>query len=230
MKSNLQAVHEKIAAACAKANRAESDVTLVAVSKLKPIESVMAASDAGQMVFGENYVQEAVDKVAQLPGLQWHFVGTMQTNKIKQTAGKFKLIHSVDREKAAQEISKVSVAAGVVQDILLQIHIGDEASKQGVLFYEAPAIIESILELPNLRLRGLMTLPPLTPDETKARSQFALLRTSLEKWRDKYISHKEKAHFNELSMGTSLDYEWAILEGATLVRIGTSIFGERSET
>ena len=188
----------------------------------------MAASDAGQTLFGENYVQEAVEKVELFPGARWHFIGSLQTNKIKQIAGKFELVHSVDRLKVAAELSKVSVSAGVVQDILLQIHVGDEATKHGVTELEAPGVIESIFQLPNLRLRGLMALPPLTENESKARSQFASLRSNLEKWREKYASHKEKALFKELSMGTSSDYEWAILEGATLVRVGTSLFGERS--
>lgn len=228
LRENLTAVKSKIEAACVRANRSVKDVTLVAVSKTKPIELIIAASDAGQDFFGENYVQEAMEKVQLFPGAHWHFIGALQTNKIKQIAGKFELIHSVDRLKVAAEISKASVALGVVQDILLQIHIGDEATKHGVTESEAPAVIESILSLPNLRLRGLMSLPPLVEDESKARSQFASLHSNLERWREKYIPLKEKPHFKELSMGTSSDYEWAILEGATLVRVGTSIFGERS--
>lgn len=228
IKSNLNQVNARIAKACAQAGRAPSSVTLVAVSKTKTLDQILAASDAGQNVFGENYVQEAVEKVEALPGVDWHLIGTLQSNKVRQIAGKFALIHSVDREKIAAEISKVSIAAGVVQDILLQIHIGDEASKQGLSIEEAPKAIASILQLPNLRLRGLMALPPLTEDEALARSQFALVRTSLEKWREKYFSPKEKALFTELSMGTSSDFEWAILEGATLVRVGTSVFGERN--
>jgi PLP dependent protein len=232
IEANLNDVRERIARACEKSGRAISDVTLVAVSKTKPLEMILAASAAGQKVFGENYVQEAGAKRDQLSALsadvRLHFIGSLQTNKIKQIAGKFELVHSVDREKVAAEISKVSVAVGVVQDILLQIHIGEEETKHGVSTDEAPRVIESILKMPNVRLRGLMALPPLVEDEAKARSQFASLRSNLEAWRDQYFPQEAKAAFTELSMGTSSDYEWAILEGATLVRVGTSIFGERS--
>jgi pyridoxal phosphate enzyme (YggS family) len=172
-------------------------------------------------------VQEALLKNELRPDLRWHLIGSLQTNKVRSITGSFTLIHSVDRLKLAQEIDKEARRAGLVQDILLQMHIGDEESKSGVDQLEAPALIEKISqEFSSLRLCGLMSLPPLTDDEMQAREQFAQLRLALEKWRS-ILPEGQREFFRILSMGTSSDYEWAILEGATHVRIGTSIFGAR---
>ncbi len=220
---NLKRVENAIEKACARAGRTRDEVRLVAVSKTKPVDSILEALRAGQMIFGENYVQEGLEKSRALPGAEWHFIGSLQTNKVKQISGVFELIHSVDRLKLAQEISKVASAAGREQSLLMQVHVGDEATKHGVSFSEAPALIEAILSLPGLRLRGLMALPPLTESEFIARKAFALVRESADRWRREF----GLADFAELSMGTSSDYAWAIQEGATLVRVGTSIFGAR---
>ena len=222
--ANLRDVNALIDAACARAGRARDDVRLVAVSKTKPVSVIEEARRAGQTIFGENYVQEALEKSAAVPQAEWHLIGSLQTNKIRSIAGRFALIHSVDRLRLVQELARVSASAGLVQDLLLQIHIGDEATKHGLPLAEAKPVIEEICRLPSLKLRGLMALPPLTTDEKAGRAAFASVREALEKWRTEFSLGRE---FRELSMGTSSDFEWAILEGATLVRVGTSIFGAR---
>lgn len=227
IKENLERVHERIARACEKAQRSLNEVRLVAVSKTKPIDMVSEAFHAGQTLFGENYVQEALRKIELLPQAEWHLIGSLQTKKARSIAGKFALIHSVDREKLASEISKAAGNIKTVQDILIQVHIGDESTKSGVTLDEAPGLIEAVLKMPNIRLRGLMSLPPLTGNESLARSYFAQLRESMERWRRETMNPVEGSQFTELSIGTSSDFEWAILEGATYVRIGTAIFGER---
>lgn len=227
IEENLNEVRSRIADACQRAGRSPQEVQLIAVSKTKPLSMIREAFQAGQKSFGENYVQEAVEKVSQFPEADWHFIGSLQTNKVKQVVGRFSLVHSVDRLKLADVLAKASDTAGVVQDILLEINVGGEESKHGVIFEEAPALIEHILSLRSLRLRGLMALPPLTEDEKTARANFARLREALVKWRSELFSGEAAERFTELSMGTSSDYEWAILEGATMVRVGTSIFGAR---
>lgn len=220
--NRLAAVNEKIAGACERAGRKPGDVKLLAVSKTKPLELIREAFAAGQRSFGENYVQEAVEKVARFPGADWHFIGSLQSNKAKQVAGRFSLIHSVDRAKLADELAKAASAAGAVQDVLVQIHIGDEQTKHGVTIGEAPELVERVRSHASLRLRGLMSLPPLSDDERVARGYFSKIRDAFELWKS------GDRHFNELSLGTSSDFEWAILEGATMVRVGTAIFGERA--
>jgi pyridoxal phosphate enzyme (YggS family) len=223
---NLRDVNEAIANAARASGRTANDVRLIAVSKTKPLSLIEEAFRAGQKSFGENYVQEAVEKAKALPAADWHFIGSLQTNKVKQVVGEFSLIHSVDRLKLAREISKAGEKAEVVQDILLQIHVGEEETKGGVDLEGAPKLIEEILGMKNLRLRGIMSLPPLTDDEKISRGYFSLLRESFTKWQSQFRG-PEFSLFNELSMGTSSDFEWAILEGATMVRVGTMIFGAR---
>ncbi len=224
---NLNEIRSRIAEACLRAGRSPESVRLIAVSKTKPVSMIREALAAGQKSFGENYVQEAVEKVEQLPEVDWHFIGSLQTNKAKFVVGRFSLVHSVDRQKLADVLAKAAETAGVVQDVLIELNVGGEETKHGVSFEEAPALIDHILGLRSLRLRGLMALPPLTEDERVARANFARLREALEKWRNERLSGEAAALFTELSMGTSSDYEWAILEGATMVRVGTSIFGAR---
>ncbi len=223
---NLAHVHAKMRAACVQAGRGEKSVKLVAVSKTKPVEFIQEALAAGQTIFGENYVQEAIDKIKSLPGVDWHFVGSLQSNKAKQVAGSFALVHSVDRLKLAQSLNLAAEQRGVVQKILLQIHIGDEATKHGFSLAEAGDAIAEISALQNLSVCGLMSLPPLEETEAKARKNFSVLQKSLDVWR-LHLKPEAREVFCELSMGTSSDYQWAILEGATLVRVGTDIFGAR---
>jgi PLP dependent protein len=224
---NLKFVQEKIASAAARAGRDAASVRLVAVSKTKPTEAVREAFAVGQRSFGENYVQEALGKIEALPEADWHLIGSLQSKKARQVAGRFSLIHSVDRLKIAEELDKAANLVGAVQDVLLQIHLGGEETKHGVSFSEAPAVIESILEMRALRLRGFMTLPPLTENEREGRARFASLREAAAEWKSKLMESHQAAACTELSMGTSSDYEWAVMEGATLVRVGTSIFGAR---
>jgi len=210
-----------------------SAVRLVAVSKTKPIELIREAVEAGQTVFGENYVQEAVDKINQLPSVEWHFIGSLQTNKAKQVAGHFALIHSIDRLKLAMAIdsameqrSLTSTSTSTSQPILLQIHIGDEETKHGFSLEQLPAAVEAIAQMTHLSIRGLMALPPLEETEEKSRVHFAKLREVLEIVKAR-LPVEQRPLVTELSMGTSGDLEAAILEGATLVRVGTDIFGAR---
>jgi pyridoxal phosphate enzyme (YggS family) len=227
IETNLRAVRLEIEEACSLGGRDPASVRLVAVSKTKSVEMVREALACGQRLFGENYVQEALEKSASVAEAEWHLIGSLQTNKVKSVVGRFALIHSVDRLKLAVEIARAAERAGVVQDILLQVHVGDEATKHGVSFDEAPAVIREILALPTLRLRGLMALPPLTENEAEGRAAFASVREALLRWRRELMTEAAASAFTELSMGTSSDFRWAILEGATLIRVGTSIFGAR---
>jgi pyridoxal phosphate enzyme (YggS family) len=210
VKEGLLQVREKMARACARAGRAESSVKLVAVSKSQPLEKLRAAAAAGQLAFGENYAQELRDKSAELPGMEWHFLGALQTNKAKLVAGRAALIHTCDRLALAQEIAKRAPAG---QRVLLEVNVGREPQKAGVLPEDAPALLAQVRALPGLRCEGLMCIPPLEQDP---RPHFRALRELA-----------ARLQLPELSMGMSADYEIAIEEGATLVRVGTAIFGER---
>jgi hypothetical protein len=191
-------------------------VTLVAVSKAQPAEAIREAYAAGQRHFGENYVQEWRDKaaaLADLPDLAWHFVGSLQTNKVKYLVGRVALVHAVDREELGREIARRSAAAGVTTRVLVEVNVAGEASKAGCSPEDAPALVASLRALPGLEVAGLMCIPP--PDEPP-RPRFARLRELA-----------ASLGLRELSMGMSGDYPDAIAEGATLVRVGTAIFGER---
>jgi pyridoxal phosphate enzyme (YggS family) len=225
---NLKRVRERIAAACLRASRSAPDVKLVAVSKTKSVELIKEAFLAGQSLFGENYAQEAIDKINQLPSAEFHFIGSLQTNKAKQVAGNFSLIHSVDRIKLAIALnSALDVqASNAPQPILLQLHIGDEETKHGFTLSELPEAASAVAKLPHLSIRGLMALPPLEESEEKSRIHFARVREALDIVKAA-LPPEKRALVRELSMGTSGDLEAAILEGATLVRVGTDIFGAR---
>ena len=207
----LARVRENIARACAKAGRAPGSVKLIAVSKLQPAEKLREAAEAGQRAFGENYAQELRDKSAALADVEWHFLGALQTNKVKLVAGRAALIHTCDRLALAQEIAKRAPAGG--QRVLLEVNIGGEPQKAGVLPGEAAALLDQVRALPGLRCEGLMCIPPAEGDP---RPHFAALRELA-----------GRLQLKELSMGMSADYQVAIEEGATLVRVGTAIFGER---
>ncbi|MEK7357099.1 MAG: YggS family pyridoxal phosphate-dependent enzyme [Bdellovibrionota bacterium] len=224
--AHLAHVRERMAVAAKKAGRAPSDVRLVAVTKSKSIDVVEAASRAGQTVFGENYAQEAEAKMMARPDLEWHFIGGLQSNKVRLVAGRAKLIESVDRLKLGDEIARAARSRNIVQDILVQVHIGSEGTKLGVDPSEGADLVAKLADIQGLRVRGLMSLPPLAGNERDARAQFASLRGHLEKWRTG-LAPEDAKYFTELSMGTSADFEWAILEGATLVRVGTMLFGPR---
>lgn len=225
IQDNLQQIQAHIAAACARAGRDPSTVRLVAVSKTKPAELIDEAAAAGQRLFGESYVQEFVAKTEQVrQALQWHFIGALQTNKVKYLRGKVSLIHSVDRLSLAQEIDRQWSRADAPVDILLQVNLGQETSKAGT---EEAALVElanRVAPLEHLRIRGLMTLPPWCDDPQAVRPFFRRLRELAGELDSLRLPGVE---MRELSMGMSHDFEVAIEEGATLVRVGTAIFGER---
>lgn len=191
-------------------------VALVAVSKSQPVEAVRQAYRAGQRVFGENYVQEWRDKaesLADLPDLSWHFVGSLQTNKAKYLVGRVALIHTVDRLALGQEIARRSLQRGLVTPVLLEVNVGAEATKSGCAPEEAPRLAEALRALGGVELRGLTCIPPPGEDP---RPHFRALR-----------GLRDRLGLAELSMGMSADYLEAVEEGATIVRVGTAIFGER---
>jgi pyridoxal phosphate enzyme (YggS family) len=219
----LHAVRDRMARAARAAGRDPEDVRLVAVSKMHPARAVAALATAGQRDFGESYVQEARSKQAELAhlALNWHYIGHMQTNKAKNAAGRFSCIHSLDSLKLAQELRR-HVPASRRQRVLIQVNVGGEAQKSGVAPGELPVLAEQVALMPELELAGLMCLPPFFDNGALARPYFALLRELCE-----HLRVRLGSSLPELSMGMSGDFAEAIAEGATLVRIGTDLFGSR---
>jgi len=217
------AVRASVAAACERAGRAPSEVTLVAVSKTHPASAIREAAAAGASDFGENYAQELAAKQAEVidpeRALRWHFIGRLQRNKAKLVAGKVALVHAVDSEELAAELAK---RAAQLQPILLSVNLAGEATKGGVTGVTAPALAQRIAQIANVRLDGLMTMPPPSDDPEASRPVFEALR----ELRDR-IAGELGRPLPVLSMGMSGDYEVAIQCGATHVRIGTAIFGSR---
>ena len=219
-----------MALAAERAHRSVDAIKLLAVSKTKPVEAVKEAFVAGQLDFAENYVQEAKQKAELIPQANWHFIGTLQTNKVALLGTRFGLIHSVDRLRLVNELEKFAFASKRKQNILIQVHVGDEPTKHGVSQDELANLVAAIIAAPSLVLKGLMAMPPLTDDERVARSHFAAVRNAHETCLDQLKSEgvfERVSEFSELSMGTTHDFEWAILEGATMIRVGTAIFGAR---
>jgi pyridoxal phosphate enzyme (YggS family) len=226
--AQLAAVRAQLAEAAVAAGRAPEDVHLVAVSKTHPLAAVVAAAEAGQVIFGENKVQELLDKHAEQPQLTWHLIGHLQTNKVKYLPGKVALIHSVDSAKLIEEIDKRFSAAGAEAAILLQFNISEEATKFGAPpTTEARALAEQVLATQAVRLMGVMGMARETDDPTVLHRQFASLRKLNESLQD---LRSPRHPLNEISMGMSGDCRIAIAEGATLVRIGSAIFGNRNYT
>lgn len=222
--TNLQAVRARIAAAAQLAGRAVEDIRLLAVSKTFPPERVREAAQAGQIAFGENYLQESLEKIAALAdlGLEWHFIGPLQSNKTRPVAEHFSWVHGIERLKIAERLSVARGAARPPLQVCIQVNVSGEASKSGVSPGEAAALAHAVAGLPNLRLRGLMAIPEPTDDMPLARQRFAMLRELRE------VLNEAGMALDTLSMGMSHDLEAAILEGATIVRVGTAIFGERT--
>ncbi len=224
IETRLAAVAARIADAARRAGRSPAEIAFVAVTKTQPAETVRQAIEAGAAMIGENYIQEAREKFDALVDqtVQWHFIGHLQHNKAKYAVRMFHMIHSVDSLRLAREIDKQAEKIGKKQTVLIQINVSGETSKSGVDRNAALALIEKTAELPNLRLQGLMTLPPFFDAPERARPFFAQLR----RLRDHAAAslHIDLPH---LSMGMTGDFEVAVQEGATLVRIGTAIFGER---
>lgn len=221
---NLQAVRERIAKAAAACGRAPEDVRLLAVSKTWPAHCVAEAAEAGQVAFGENYAQEGADKVAALVGrpLEWHFIGPLQSNKTRLVANAFDWVHSIDRLKIAARLSGLRDAALPALNLCLQVNVSGEDSKSGVAPGAVMALARDVASLPQVRLRGLMCIPEPTDDEALLRERFATLRRLKDRLNEAGFG------LDTLSMGMSHDIEPAIAEGATIVRVGTAIFGARS--
>lgn len=222
-RGRLEAVLARIDSAARLAGRSPESVQLLAVSKTRPPEDVAALADLGQRHFGESYPQEAVAKVQALSGrdLIWHFIGPLQSNKTRQAAAHFHWVHSVDRLKIARRLSEQRPDALPPLNVCLQVNVSGEASKSGVTPGELPELAAAVAQLPNLRLRGLMAIPAPTHDSDAQREPFRALRHMFETLaRDGYA-------LDTLSMGMSDDLEAAIAEGATIVRVGTALFGPR---
>ena len=227
IRENILDVQGKIAAACEKSGRSVSDVCLIAVSKTKPVEMLQEAYDAGIRDFGENKVQELVDKYAVLPSdIRWHMIGHLQRNKVKYIIDKVAMIHSVDSLRLAEEISKEACKRNLTVDILVEINVSGEESKFGSTSEEAVELVNSICALPGICVKGLMTVPPFVEDPEENREYFRKLAQLSVDIKNKNIDNRyEGVH---LSMGMTGDYTVAVEEGATFVRVGTGIFGERN--
>jgi len=222
--ARLHRVSDRIATACARAQRPSSAVRLVAVSKTIPLAAVQEAVAAGQLLFGENRVQEALEKIAGVgPQARWHLIGHLQKNKAKHAAGAFELIHGVDGRELAVELDRRSAERGTTQPVLVQANLAGEDTKHGAGEEVLMPLLEAVAGLPHLDLRGLMIIPPASDDPETARPWFRRLR----ELRDA-ASARLGRPLPELSMGMTDDFEVAIEEGATLVRIGRAIFGERA--
>ena len=216
-------VLEQMGAAARRAGRAPDSARLLAVSKLHPAHDIRTLFEAGQPMFGENYVQEALGKMAVLPHeISWHLIGHLQTNKVKSVVGSFSLIHGVDSLKLARSLHRQAEAMGLTQDVLVQVNLAAEKQKSGIFEADLPPLAEFLAGSAFLRWRGLMLMPPFFDDPDRARPYFARLRELAETLRTGF-----GLALPELSMGMTGDFEAAIEEGATLVRIGTRIFGER---
>lgn len=226
LKDRLEEVEERIQEACRRAGRDRSEVTLIAVSKTKPAEVLKEAYDLGIRVFGENKVQELTEKYEVLPkDIRWHMIGHLQTNKVKYIADKVELIHSVDSLKLAETIEKEAAKRNRTIDILVEVNVAEEESKFGLKVEEVIPFIEKVAGFSHINVRGLMTIAPFVENPEKNRSVFADLRKLSVDITEKNI---DNVNVSILSMGMTNDYEVAIGEGATMVRVGTGIFGARN--
>ncbi len=226
LKDHLEAVEARVLAACERAGRKREDVTLIAVSKTKPVEMLREIMDCGVVDFGENKVQEMCGKMEVITEpLRWHLIGHLQRNKVKYIVDKAYMIHSVDSLKLAEEIQKEAAKREVVCRVLVEINIGGEETKSGVPKEEALSLVTEIAKLPNVKVKGLMTIAPPVEDPEDARGYFKDMKQTFEEIKAAGIPGVE---MEELSMGMTGDFETAIEEGATMVRVGTAIFGARN--
>mgnify|MGYP001126255098 CR=1 FL=1 len=224
---NLKQVEENICAACKRVGRNRDEVTLVAVSKTKPVEMIQEAMAEGMVAFGENRVQELMDKLEKIKEpLQWHLIGHLQRNKVKYIIGHVCLIHSVDSFRLAEQINQESEKRQIKTDILLEINIADEDSKFGLKKEQVIPVLKQMAVLPYLRVRGLMTVAPFVENAEENRKHFQNMKKLMVDINQKNI---DNVYMDILSMGMTGDYEVAIEEGATIVRVGTGIFGEREK-
>ncbi|MDF9434519.1 YggS family pyridoxal phosphate-dependent enzyme [Chromohalobacter israelensis] len=224
---SLEDARNRLRTALTNVGRDPASAHLLAVSKTQPAASVRQAFEAGQREFGENYVQEALDKqaaLADLDAIVWHFIGPLQSNKTRAVAEHFQWVHTLDRERIARRLAAQRPPALGPLDVCLQVNVSGEASKSGVAPADLPALADVVVTLPQLRLRGLMTLPAPSDELATQRRPFAELRELLASLRQRH----PQAPLDTLSMGMSGDLEAAVLEGATWVRLGTAIFGQRA--
>lgn len=223
---NLEELHKEIEIAAGKAGRNPEEIKLVAVTKTVELERIREALEAGVNVIGENRVQEARSKYEHLPqNIEWHLIGSLQTNKVKQAVQMFDLIHSVDRAPLAEEISKQSLKLDKIMNILIQINISGEESKHGAALAEAEELVRYAAALPGVKVKGLMTIAPFVDDPEETRLVFRGLKKVQEELQAKNIPGAE---LNYLSMGMTNDFMVAIEEGANIIRVGSGIFGERN--
>ena len=223
---NYRAIEEKVEKACLRSGRKREDVTLIAVSKTKPVSMIHELLPLGVRDFGENKVQELTEKEELLPkDIRWHMIGHLQRNKVKYVVGKACMIHSVDSLRLAEEISKEALKKQISVPILVEVNVAGEESKFGVSVQEAPFLVEQICRLPGIEVKGLMTIAPYVEDPEENRIVFRNLRKLSVDIREKNF---DNVTMDILSMGMTGDYEVAIEEGATHVRVGTGIFGERN--
>ncbi len=224
--ANLLKLKSRIEAACARSGRAPSSVHLLAVSKTQPAALIEDALAFGQRDFAENYAQEALLKQDQIAAARWHFIGRIQTNKVKLLANRFVIIHSVDRFSVAHNLDNLT--EGRPQDIFIQFNVAEEATKGGAVELELENLVRGVSACKNLRMLGLMVMPPLETDLEKARRHFRTAKEALKRLQPAIPQEERARHpFDQLSMGTSHDFEIAIEEGATWVRVGTDVFGAR---
>lgn len=226
IKENLEEVREKIRQACQRSGRREEDVTLISVSKTKPVEMLREAYEAGSRDFGENRVQEIMEKYGQMPeDVRWHMIGHLQKNKVRQVIDKAVLIHSVDTVELAEQIEKGAAKRDLTVDILLEVNVAEEESKFGFRTEEVEAAVMKIKEFPHVHIKGLMTIAPFVSNSEDNREVFKKLYQLYVDIRSKNI---DNVNMSVLSMGMTGDYEVAVEEGATMIRVGTGIFGART--
>ena len=226
IKENLEEVREKIRQACQRSGRREEDVTLISVSKTKPVEMLREAYEAGSRDFGENRVQEIMEKYGQMPeDVRWHMIGHLQKNKVRQVIDKAVLIHSVDTVELAEQIEKDAAKRDLTVDILLEVNVAEEESKFGFRTEEVEAAVMKIKEFPHVHIKGLMTIAPFVSNSEDNREVFKKLYQLYVDIRSKNIDNVD---MSVLSMGMTGDYEVAVEEGATMIRVGTGIFGART--
>lgn len=222
---NYRDVEERIQKACERSGRKASEVTLIAVSKTKPVQMIREAMEAGAEVFGENKVQELCEKYGELPeDLHWHMIGHLQRNKVKYVVDKAELIHSVDSLRLAEEISREAEKKGIRANILIEVNVAEEESKFGVRVEDTESLVRKTALLPNVCIKGLMTIAPYVENPEENRPVFRTLKKLAVDIKKKNI---DNVSMDVLSMGMTGDYEVAVEEGATMVRVGTGIFGER---
>ena len=226
LRKNFEEVDARIREACNRSGRKREDVTLIAVSKTKPVEMLQEAYDRGNRIFGENKVQEITDKYAALPGdISWHMIGHLQRNKVKYIIDKVELIHSVDSLRLAETIEKEAAKRNITANILIEVNMAKEDTKFGVMPEDVKELVSQIAEFPHIRIKGLMTIAPFVEDPEENRVHFRNLRNlSVDIMENK----SDNVTMGVLSMGMTNDYEVAIEEGATMVRVGTGLFGMRN--